>query len=81
MKNISKILFLIIFAIQIPVTIRLPKSVFTGSNYLSNISSIKAETAEDFLLKASILIPDILQRINNGMLAKITLTKASVIGS
>ena len=54
MKNISKILFLIIFVIQIPVTIRLPKSVFTGSNYLSNISSIKAETAEDFLLKASI---------------------------
>ena len=54
MKNISKILFLIIFVIQIPVNIRLPKSVFTGSNYLSNISSIKAETAEDFLLKASI---------------------------
>ena len=54
MKNISKILFLIIFVIQIPLTIRLPKSVFTGSNYLSNISSIKAETAEDFLLKASI---------------------------
>ena len=34
-----------------------------------------------FLLKASILIPLILQRINNGKLAKITLTKASVIGS
>ena len=54
MKNISKILFLIIFVIQIPVNIRLPKSVFTGSNYLLNISSVKAETAEDFLLKASI---------------------------
>ena len=54
MKNISKILFLIILVIQIPVNIRLPKSVFTGSNYLSNISSVKAETAEDFLLKASI---------------------------
>ena len=34
-----------------------------------------------FLLKASILIPVILQRISNGMLAKMTLTKASVIGS
>ena len=34
-----------------------------------------------FLLKASILIPDILHKINNGMLAKITLTRASVIGS
>ena len=34
-----------------------------------------------FLLKASILIPLNLQRINSGILAKITLTKASVIGS
>ena len=32
-------------------------------------------------LKASILIPLILQSINKGILAKITLTKASVIGS
>ena len=34
-----------------------------------------------FLLKASILIFLSLQRINNGILANITLTSASVIGS
>ena len=34
-----------------------------------------------FLLKASIFIPFKLQSINNGMLANITRTKASVIGS
>ena len=54
MKNISKILFILIFLIQIPVNIRLPKSIFSNSNYLTKISSVKAETAEDFLLKASI---------------------------
>ena len=43
-------------------------------------SPIKAYQFQ-FLPNASILIPLNLQRINNGMLANITLTKASVIGS
>ena len=47
-----------------------------------NIPKINSTKKNDIRkVKASILIPDILQRINNGMLAKITLTRASVIGS
>ena len=54
MKSISQFLFILLFLIQIPITIRLPKNIFSNSIYLSNINSVKAETAEDFLLKASI---------------------------